>query len=322
MSENINYFNIFKKAWEITWRNRYLWWFGLLIALGGGGFNFNYGLNNGEWKKDEKTFRVLSDFFQQFSGWIIAGASLIFIFIIILAVIRIISRAGLISSIDNIQNNRKSSFKAGFKKGINCFWKIFLSSLVVNLFVLGVFLILLLPAVYLFLIKSFILGTITSACAIFIFIPIVILACFIRKYSHFYIVISELSVMSALDSAYRLFKKNIYSSAVMALLFLPIGIILAAAMLALFFSLGLFLLAIGMLFYAAFSKIGVFIVAALGVLVLIAIFLAMSSVYQVFFHAAWILFFKEISLVKTEEIPVVEEELVEKKLPSPEGVQS
>lgn len=321
-AKKINYLSILKKAWEITWHNKYLWWFGLLISLGIGDFNFNYGLHNGEWGKNEKTVQALSNFFQQFSGWIIAGISLALVFIVILVVIKIISRAGLISSMDKIHNNQKASFKSGFKKGRDYFWRILLSSLVVNLFILGVFLILLLPVVYLFLIKSFILGIITSACAFFIFIPIVILACFIRKYAHFYIVISELSIMSALDSAYRLFKNNIFSSIIMALLFFPIGIILAMAMLTLFFSLGLIFLGIGMLFYAVFSKIGVFAVTALGILILIAIFLAASSVYQVFFYAAWMLFFKEIALVRTEEVCVAEEELIEKKLPSPEGVQS
>ena len=46
----INYLQIIKDAWKITWKNRYLWWFGFFVTLGGGG-GMNYFFNSGEEEK-------------------------------------------------------------------------------------------------------------------------------------------------------------------------------------------------------------------------------------------------------------------------------
>ena len=38
----MNHWGLFKRSWSILWRNKTLWVFGLLAALGGGGLNFNF----------------------------------------------------------------------------------------------------------------------------------------------------------------------------------------------------------------------------------------------------------------------------------------
>jgi len=40
------YRNILKQAWQLTWRNKYLWWFGIFAALLGNGGEFEILFNN------------------------------------------------------------------------------------------------------------------------------------------------------------------------------------------------------------------------------------------------------------------------------------
>src|SRR3989338_4797304 len=40
------YRNILKQAWTLTWRNKYLWWFGIFAALLGNGGEFEILFNN------------------------------------------------------------------------------------------------------------------------------------------------------------------------------------------------------------------------------------------------------------------------------------
>lgn len=318
----MDYLNILKKSWQITWNNKYLWWFGLFIIIGSGGANFNFSFNEKNWNNEVKTFQETQEafvnFISQYSGWIITGLSLLIVLIIIFIILRIIGRVGIIKSVDNMEKGRESNFSNGLKEGRKYFWKIFFTGLLIGIFILATIIVLFLPVAFLFYLKSFIIGVITAFLAIIIFIPLLVLASFIKIYSYLYIILGNLSIRSALENAYKVFRNNLLSSIIMGLIFIPIIISMGIAMVLVIMSLAIIFLVIGLILYLILNKIGIIITAVLGLISLLLIVLLIRSVYETFHQVVWVLFFREIALVKDKKAGEIEEEIVSKKIPEPE----
>lgn len=103
--KDINYIEIIKKSWKITWEKKYLWWFGLFMTLGGG-FGFNFPGSNSWDKKIEEKEDLISGFASQ--HWqVVIWLILFFVLLgIILFVFKIISQAGLIKTLNEIEKNK------------------------------------------------------------------------------------------------------------------------------------------------------------------------------------------------------------------------
>jgi MFS family permease len=318
--KKVDYLEIIKKSWKITWKNKFLWWFGLFLALGGGAsFNFP---GNSEWnnKIGENEDKVAS-FINQHWQIIIVAIVLAVILGLALFVLSLISKAGLIKTLDKIEKNLSGNFKEGFREGKKYFWKILAVGLILGIFIFALLVVLSFPVIFLFYVKSVVLGILFAFLAVAIFIPLVILASFIGKYSIFYLVLSDLGIKASIENGYQVFKKNILASVIMALFFIPINIILFVMAAISFLIVGLIFLPIGIMLYLALAKIGVIVAVALGGFIFVIFLILVNSVFQVFYQTVWFLFFKEIASVKMEE--KVEEnvvEIVEKNIPTPEEV--
>ncbi len=302
MPNNINYLNILKHAWHLTWHNRFLWWFGFILALGSGGFNFNFPLNTDNEKFDDDKFvQAANIFFDRYWQWIIAAAILIFILIIILAVLKIISRAGLIKSASELISGAPANFKKGFNEGKKYFWKLFFLGLVIFFFIFGIILALFTPIIFLIYLKSYIWAAILGVLAVLLIIVLGIITAFIKEYARLYLVLANLNVKNSLENAYLLFRKNILPSIIFALLLIAVGMVVGLAILFSVIIIAMVFVMLGLASYLLLKWVGVAIVAVPGVLAIIAVGLAVQSVFLVFRQTAWILFFREIAAVKSEE---------------------
>jgi len=318
--KKVDYLGIIKKSWEITWKNKFLWWFGLFLALGGGvSFNFP---GNSEWKnKMGENENQITSFINQHWQIIIIVVALATMLGLAFFVLSLISKAGLIKTLDKIEKNLTGNFKEGFREGKKYFWKILAVGLILGIFIFALLVVLSFPVIFLFYVKSVVLGILFAFLAVVIFIPLVILASFIGKYSIFYLVLSDLGIKASIENGYQVFKKNILASVIMALFFIPINIILFVLAVIAFLIVGLIFLPIGIMLYLVLAKIGVIMAVSLGGFIFIIFLILANSVFQVFYQTVWFLFFKEIASVKMEE--KVEEnvvEIVEKNIPTPEEV--
>ncbi|MCX6765430.1 MAG: hypothetical protein NT136_00425 [Candidatus Moranbacteria bacterium] len=309
--KKINYLEILKKSWKITWSNRYLWWFGFFLALGKGGVNFNLPLNwnNQESKKEEEFIRVFNDFMAGYWEWLLAGLLFMIVLMLVIVVLKIISRAGLIKGAAEIEKGKAFSFKEGFLQGKKYFWKIFLTGFLIAFFLIGIIITLFSPVAFLIYLKSYILAVILGFLAVLLIIALAILVSFIKEYAYIYLVLSNLSVRSSLENAYQLFRRNIWPSVIMMLIFIPIGLAIGIAAMLLLLTLVLVFLIIGLAAYLILAKIGVILTVILGSLVFLALVLLLQSIFETFRQVAWVLFFKEIASVKVEE-EVTEKETV------------
>jgi len=119
----INYLEIIKRALNITFKNKFLWIFGIFIALtsggsGGGNFGGNFGGGNTEeyfkgWKEKlgigsgEEIVQIVKNFLE--SHWIIIVSIgiILFLFAITLNVFAIISRGAIINGINKLDSKIK-----------------------------------------------------------------------------------------------------------------------------------------------------------------------------------------------------------------------
>lgn len=318
--KKINYIQILKNAWQIVWENKYFWWFGFFIALGGGGgFNFQLPMDEGRWnnKEAEVSQEEILGFLNSHSEWIIGGLIAIVVIAVTFMVMRIISQAAIIKSTDDIQKGETSSFSVGFKNGRQYFWKLFAINLIFGFLSLGLIIVLFLPVTFLFYVKSYIAAVLLAILALFILIPLAVLFAFLKKYAYFYLVLAKLGIRRSIENAYQVFCKNILASIIMALILLAVGIIAGLAVFILVIFLAIAFLFMGLMFYLAFAKLGIFIIAALGILIFILIVFLFSSVREAFFQTAWLLFFKGIAAIKVKETNKVKSGVAEEKTVSP-----
>jgi hypothetical protein len=317
MMRVIDYSDILKKSWKITWKNKFLWWFGLFLALGGG-ININF--PGGDWGKQLNGVGVSMDvIFKEHMILLVLLLILIVLIMLTLLVFKILVYAGIIRSLNAIEKNEQGGFKRGLAAGKKYFWKLLAVSLLAGLFVVCIAVVLALPVAVLFYLKSVVFGGLATFFAILIFIPVIVMVSYVAKYARYYIVLSELEIRDSLEAGYFLFRKNIFESIVMSFFFIPIVFLLGFALLILLVCMAVIFIAIGLLLYIFILKAGAIVVLAAGIVLFLMAALAAGSVYQVFYQTVWFLFFKEIASIKEEE--KVEEpvkQAIEKTLSNPE----
>jgi hypothetical protein len=304
IDNNIPYFVILKKSFVITWKNRYLWWFGFFTLLSNiSGFDY---LHNDH----PKNYPLLSlEKLPHTSPWILTGLTIISILLISITILSIISRGALISSIGKLIENKNTNFKTGYRFGKKNFWKIFSIALFSGVFLLTGMLILTPPVIFLFLNHSYLLGFIMATIAVIIFIPLIFLVFYIKLFGYLYAILGGLTSWAAIENAYNLFRKNIHASILMALIFIPINLLFFFSLILILVPIALLVLPIALFFFLLAGTPGAIVAGMIGLLFLAIYILSVRSVLEVFAQTIWILFFHEIAAPKEKEIiiePVVE----------------
>lgn len=297
-----DYLKIFKDAFFITWKKKILLIFGFfaMIASGGNGFFFS-------WKESEKN--SFENFSNQLinNGFLIAmSLALVLIILFLLLSLRLISQAAIIYFVGNTKQETAATFSTLFKKGRRYLWKLLLLDMIIIIFLFLLFFLLVLPVVFLFSIKSNLLALLVGTLAVCIFIPLSILAYFVKKFAYIYIILSRLSIGSAVESAYTVFKNNLAHILLFTLFLFVVGIISGFSLILILFLPAMPFLLLSALLSLIFSKIGLYFSIGLGILIFGSIFILFQTILETFSQVAWVLFFKKIAGIKIEEETVPE----------------
>jgi hypothetical protein len=162
--------------------------------------------------------------------------------------------------------------------------------------------ILVIPIAFLFINHAIISGIILSVLGVAIFLPIIFVAALIRVYGIIYVVTADLSIKDALENAYEITRKNILPSIIFLLLLIGTSFVVLIGTLMVALPLALVFFIFGGALYLILHQIGLAIAAIFGGVVVLTIFVAVSSMYQVFSQAFLVLFFRQIAAVKKEEV--------------------
>ena len=310
------YRNILKRAWEITWKFKYLWFFGLFAALLG---------NGGEFEIISKSFDInnpdnlnIIDSIKSFAGTGIFSKqavgnvgqlvvndpfNLLMLVIILLIVLilagfmiwlTIISQAALVNNSANVISGKPHDLKSGVMNGADKFWPVFGMNLISRALTYLVFLAIGLPVVISISRANAVTASIVFIVSFLIFIPVAIILSFIVKYSIGYIIIKGEKFLESLKLGWLLFIKNWLISIEMAFIlffinfFVGIFLILILLILAIPFLFILFLLIKSGLFF------NFWVVAMFALVLFLIIIILVGSALSVFQISSWTGLFIEL----------------------------
>ncbi len=305
------YRNILKQAWELTWRNKYLWVFGVFAALIGNGgeleilFN-NSGANPSQalfpaWQRMAATgvFRpgTLTNIGNLLKNDTLNMLIVLVTCLIILAVflfvvwLVVVSQAALVNNTAAIIKQKKHNFKDGWQNGIINFWPVLGLNILVKVIIFAMLVAIGLPLV---LWSSNFNLNIFYILALVIMAPVSIILSFIAKYAIAYVVVGKYKVGQAIGQSWQLFKDNWLVSFEMAIILFLINLLVGLAIVLAILVLAVPFLFLGLIFYYAFSLAGSWIIAVLAFASFLFIVVTMGAALAVFQIASWTGLFLEL----------------------------
>ena len=288
-----SYRSIFRKALKVTWRNKYLWFFGLFASLVSFGTEYQI-LSKAMGEKGRPMYMYFQDagiFSSKFWSnmaelWASDAWALITILIVgllclaimvFLAWLAVISQAAIIDSAEKIVNKRKESLSlsiaSGLAVGRHKFWRVLSLNVITKVIV----------AILVWLISLPLISSITtpefSIIYVILFVtlvPIALVFSLFINYSIAFVVIKDNTVSKALQQGWKLFKNNWLTSIEMAFMLFLVNFL---------FTIVITLSAT--IFFLVFISIFSPIMLSLGVLALIMFMVVSGCALSTFQITAW-----------------------------------
>lgn len=305
----LSYRAILKQAWKISWRNKFLWFFGFFASLVS--FTVESKIMSRSFNQ-ESGISSLNDLMLFISTGIFSAdawgnalnlfrtnpgtmALLILFLLIILAIVlffiwlSVSSQISIINAVAKISKGAKEklSIKTLLKSGQKRFWPVLWANVLISLLINALYLLITFLLV-LVLIKNQALTTILYGVLFIIFIPVSLFLSFIAKYAIASIILENKKFGLAVKDAWKLFFNNWLISIEMAvvLFFINIIIIILISLVsfmafALFFGIAL---AVNML---ASSLFLFWMFVIIGFLLVLALMILGGSFLNVFQTSSW-----------------------------------
>lgn len=301
-----------KEALVLTWKFKYLWFFGLFAALAGNGGAFNLGMKNlekvesgGVWLTNFKT--AVADLSVKFSGFNLRDALEtidalgVVLFVLLIAVmifflwLTISCQAGLAYGSRQAMEGRRGIFEEVMKKGISKFWPALLLNILLSAVIMLALALVSLPFMILYMSSSNVLWQVILILLSFIvLVPVAIVLSLIVRYALLYVVNEDLHIGEALKKAWHLFVKNWIVSLEMGFLLFLVNLLTGILLMILMVFVALPFVMLGMLFVNLGSGGFVWLIVAVGVLTFIALMFLYAAMWNTFEMASWVILFEKI----------------------------
>jgi len=295
----MNYSDLLSEAFRLTWRNRYLWFFGFFVVGGGGSFNFPANFGRQEMQNpfgpDAGALDWISNNLVLF---LTAVISVVVVLALIFLVLSMISHGALAESIAALHRGETRGFGSAFRAGTTNFWRVLGLKVLFFLIALGLMLLIFLPVVLgglaaFSLTDSTGLRVLAVALGvIFVFVALVVVFlpfAIINQYALRELVVSRRRIMESIAGGFGLFRRNIGRSLLVWLIQLAVMLGLGIAMLVVLVIFGAILLGPAIaLFATEHATAGVVAGVVGGILFLVPVFV-ISGAVGAFNHAYWTL---------------------------------
>ena len=308
------YRNVLAQAWKITRHYRYLWFFGVFVALLGNGGEteiilrgFDGGSSEifpglrGLWQINFFSVETLDNI-----GRLLINdpASLLFNLAIFLLTaflaafivwLVMVSQAGLVHDAASVISGRKHDFRAGLAMGMKKFWPVCGLNVSVKIIIYILLLLISLPVIAGAYGQKAGFVSATFVISFLLFVPLAVILSFIVKYAVGYAVIKGNHFVDALRLGWKLFAKNWLISIEMAFLLFFINLAVSVCLVFL-----VMVMAIPFLFAALlFIKSGLFfsfwVIIIFALMTLLAVILLAGAGLAVFQTSAWTGLFIELT---------------------------
>lgn len=244
----MDYGNILSRAWQIVWQNKFMIVLGFLAALGssggGGGGGRNMSFDNSDFEAFPDVANQAEAFFTEFWPLLLAAACFFFLLGLVLWVIGLAAQGGLIHAAARLDAGEKLTFGEAFRGGWSKIGRL-----------IGMALLLILPFVLFALVIGGLVFAIVGAslfsggegleavgvltifaicgmiCLIF---PLTLLIIGIYAYAQRGIMLQDLGIGESISHGWHILRTHLAETIVLGLIFMVIGFILSAVILAVF----------------------------------------------------------------------------------------
>lgn len=310
------YRNILKQALSIAWHNKYLWFFGLFAVLLGNGGIYDILIRGFSGNKSEKFFyniqrisetgffslNTLTNIPQLFKtepfsmiilfivGLVILASICFLIWLIVVSQIALVNNSSII--IGNKQ--KKLGIRDGITSGTKNFWPVLWLNIINKIILYIIFLLLGLLVVDIVSKYGPLSINILYIILFIVFIPFAIIISFIIKYAVAYIIIKGDGLIMAIKKGLELFIKNWLISVEMALILFFINFVFGLAIILCVLIITVPFVFLAVLFYKLLSVIGFWLIASIGLIILLFIIMAAGAFLATFQIASWTKLFLEL----------------------------
>jgi len=300
----MNYGDLIRDAFRITWHNRYLWFFGFFVGLGsGGGGGGGGGGTGGGRDLDEQSSAEIASVsalaVQQgpFDNVLLIVALVVLVIFLVFFVLYVISQGGLTESVAAIDRGERRRFSSTWRARLSYFRRV----LVQVLLFLGIMIGLLLAGgIPIALLVAGAFATDSSALqvlavvvavplAVALLIVVFILLAIVRQFARRELVVRGVGVVDSVGTGYRLFRRNMGRSLLVWLI--QLGIMLGAGI-----ALIIALLIVGLVLFLPTIILAVtgyttaaIIAGVVAGLILLPLFIVASGALGTFNHSYWTL---------------------------------
>jgi hypothetical protein len=229
----MEYGSLLSRAWQITWKHKILWLFGILAGFGSTNFNGNFGGGGGGRNVPSTpgtpptptvppTFPDISP--QLANGQLVAILAVIgcclLIIVIALVIIGIIARGGLIGGIRMADEQDHVTFGEAWAIGTHYFWRMF-----------GIGLLLIAPTIVLVIVFATV-GILTAGVGVLcllpllcILVPLFIVLAILAHFAQFAVVLEDMRVMDAFRRGWQILKANLSNIIILGIILIIIEFI-------------------------------------------------------------------------------------------------
>lgn len=238
-----SYRSILKQAWDIVWKHKYLWFFGLFasLAVAGGSMEYQFlaqtfdqGLISGSYQ-DLTTILAIGDLCQQmwsgiiniFSQNIIVilnAFTFLLLFLLLIAIfiwLAITCQAALVDNVKKILTAKRKiptfTIRESLAHGAHHFWSVLGLNILIKALISFAFFIASLPLLFLVISDNYAF-VIVYTILFTIFVPVAVSLSLIIKYAISDCVLEDNRMITSLKNGWKLFKKNWLISLEVALL--------------------------------------------------------------------------------------------------------
>jgi hypothetical protein len=144
----LNYGSLISEAFWLTWRHRFLWFFGFFA---GGSTSFNFSTRFGGSRNDigasppawaEDLIRLISDNLVLFLSIVI---SVVILLVLVFVTLSMLSQGGLVDSVAALYRGETRSFLPTWRAGVSHFWRVLGLKALLFLILIGLALLIIAP---------------------------------------------------------------------------------------------------------------------------------------------------------------------------------
>jgi len=313
----MNIGKVLSRAWEIIWKHKVLWIFGILASCGqggggGGGGNTGFRFSEDELNvppQVERFFFGLERFFQQVEVWQIVAFVVILMLIFlalwfIMLALSTIGRLGLIQGTAQVESRvEKLNFTELFNEGKPFFWRVLGLNVLVGLAIFILVMALVLPAVGITAL-TFDVGLFCLIPLICLLIPVSWGITILLEHVNIAIVLEDLNIISGIQRGWEVFKENLVNILVMGLI-LGIG----GGIVGVIIALPLFFLVFPAVFGGILGSVtdstapigSGLAVAGLCFVVYLPILIVLGGILRAYIQSAWTLTYMKLTQIPQDE---------------------